>query len=130
MGSKWRKVKLALGLNMCLYTPRNNIVDNDDEDESLPPSSYRHSDAALLSPVANWTSAQPTPGSNRLKFSKSLSRSSSKCLQNHCHTLQMKELRRIHNDEEKLVKIMRSLESLPKDLKAAIEDGRISGSIC
>lgn len=78
MGSKWRKVKLALGLNLCVYTPRNNIADNDEEDGSLPPSSYRHSDAALLSPVADWTSAPPTPGSNRLKLSKSLSRSSSK----------------------------------------------------
>ncbi|XP_022879236.1 uncharacterized protein LOC111396876 isoform X2 [Olea europaea var. sylvestris] len=78
MGSKWRKVKLALGMNLCVYTPRNNIADNDDEDGSLSPSSYRHSDAALLSPVANWTSAPPTPGSNMLKFSKSLSRSSSK----------------------------------------------------
>ncbi|CAI9759750.1 unnamed protein product [Fraxinus pennsylvanica] len=78
MGSKWRKVKLALGLNLCVYTPSNNIADNDEEEGSLPPSSYRHSDAALLSPVADWTSAPPTPGSNRLMFSKSLSRSSSK----------------------------------------------------
>ncbi|KAL2548855.1 Zinc finger (C3HC4-type RING finger) family protein [Forsythia ovata] len=78
MGSKWRKVKLALGLNLCVYAPKNNIADNDEEDGSLPPSSDRHSDAALLSPVADWNSAPPTPGSNRLKFSKSLSRSSSK----------------------------------------------------
>lgn len=77
MGSKWRKVKLALGLNLCVYTPRNHVTDNDDTGDSLPPSS-RRSDAALLTPPDDWTSAPPTPASNRLRLSKSLSRSSSK----------------------------------------------------
>ncbi|KAH7537429.1 hypothetical protein FEM48_Zijuj03G0091900 [Ziziphus jujuba var. spinosa] len=49
MGSRWRKVKLALGLNLCVYVPRTL--------EDSPPSSIdsaeRLSDAALLSP-ANW----------------------------------------------------------------------------
>ncbi|KAL0322325.1 UNVERIFIED_CONTAM: E3 ubiquitin-protein ligase WAV3 [Sesamum calycinum] len=77
MGSKWRKVKLALGLNLCVYGPNNHVVDNDDDEDSLPPSE-RRSDAALLSPPDDWTSAPPTPTSNKLKLSKSLSRSSSK----------------------------------------------------
>ncbi|KAL2227727.1 UNVERIFIED_CONTAM: hypothetical protein Sindi_2131400 [Sesamum indicum] len=71
MGSKWRKVKLALGLNLCVYGPNNHVVDNDDDEDSLPPSE-RRSDAALLSPPGDWTSAPPTPTSNKLKLSKSL----------------------------------------------------------
>ncbi|KAG6389749.1 hypothetical protein SASPL_151222 [Salvia splendens] len=74
MGSKWRKLKLAFGLNLCVYSPRNHVADNDDS----PPPSQRRSDAALLSPPGDWTSAPTTPSSNRLRFSKSLSRSSSK----------------------------------------------------
>ncbi|KAG6412707.1 hypothetical protein SASPL_125392 [Salvia splendens] len=77
MGSKWRKVKLAFGLNLCVYTPRNHVADNDDDEDSPPPSE-RRSDAALLSPPGDWTSAPTTPSSNRLRLSKSLSRSSSK----------------------------------------------------
>lgn len=77
MGSKWRKVKLAFGLNLCVYSPRNHVADNDDDEDSPPPSE-RRSDAALLSPPGDWTSAPPTPSSNRLRLSKSLSRSSSK----------------------------------------------------
>ncbi|KAL9165725.1 hypothetical protein ABFS82_06G189400 [Erythranthe guttata] len=82
MGSKWRKVKLALGMNLCVYGPRNHVADNDDDYDSLPPPppSQRRSDAALLSPPCDWTSvpATPAPASNRLRLSKSLSRSSSK----------------------------------------------------
>ncbi|KAG8380510.1 hypothetical protein BUALT_Bualt06G0023200 [Buddleja alternifolia] len=80
MGSKWRKVKLALGLNLCVYGPTNHVADNnDDDDDSLPPPSERRSDVALLSPPGDWTPAPPTPlPSNRLRLSKSLSRSSSK----------------------------------------------------
>ncbi|XP_051130823.1 E3 ubiquitin-protein ligase WAV3 [Andrographis paniculata] len=79
MGSKWRKVKVALGLNLCVYTPRNHAVADDaDDDADTPPPSGRRSDAALLSPPGDWTSAPSTPASNRLRLSKSLSRSSSK----------------------------------------------------
>nr|GLL23227.1 uncharacterized protein LOC109187877 [Ipomoea trifida] len=75
MGSKWRKAKLALGLNLCTYVP--SIHDDDDNDDkgslssakAAPPSS-KHSGGALPSPV--------TPGSHGLKLSKSLSRSSKK----------------------------------------------------
>ncbi|KAJ4849794.1 hypothetical protein Tsubulata_029045 [Turnera subulata] len=70
MGSKWRKAKLALGLNLCVYVPRTL------EDSPSHPSE-RLSDAALLSPT-NWDSRPmtPTPSSNGLRLSKSGSKSS------------------------------------------------------
>lgn len=65
MGSKWRKAKLALGLNMCLYVPR-------DPDEDSSPSSSRLSDAVSLSPASALSrgSSTPTPSSSGLRFSK------------------------------------------------------------
>ncbi|KAL5569337.1 hypothetical protein UlMin_025912 [Ulmus minor] len=76
MGSKWRKAKLALGLNLCLYVPRTL----EDSPHASMDSSERLSDAALLSP-ANWAlsssrPATPTPSSHGLKLSKSGSKSS------------------------------------------------------
>ncbi|KAH8497299.1 hypothetical protein H0E87_019832 [Populus deltoides] len=70
MGSKWRKAKLALGLNLCVYVPRTL-------DDSAAPSSERLSDAALLSPK-NWDSRPmtPTPSSHGLRLAKSGSKSS------------------------------------------------------
>ncbi|KAJ9159929.1 hypothetical protein P3X46_025379 [Hevea brasiliensis] len=70
MGSKWRKAKLALGLNLCAYAPRTL-------EDLPPPASERLSDAALLSP-ANWDSRPmtPTPSSHGLRLSKSGSKSS------------------------------------------------------
>ncbi|KAL5733507.1 hypothetical protein ACOSQ2_033199 [Xanthoceras sorbifolium] len=77
MGSKWRKAKLALGLNLCVYVPRTL-------EESPPPpsidSTERLSNAALLSP-ANWDTYSPqpmtpTPSSHGLRLSKSSSKSS------------------------------------------------------
>ncbi|KAI3508687.1 hypothetical protein L1887_23699 [Cichorium endivia] len=77
MGSKWRKVKMALGSNLCVYVPPA------DGDVS-PPHSERCSDAALLSPVPDqWSlggsATVPRPWSPALRLSKSLSRSSKKC---------------------------------------------------
>ncbi|KAG6735732.1 hypothetical protein POTOM_061604 [Populus tomentosa] len=70
MGSKWRKAKLALGLNLCVYVPRTL-------DDSAAPSSERLSDAALLSPT-NWDSRPmtPTPSSHGLRLAKSGSKPS------------------------------------------------------
>ncbi|KAG2729872.1 hypothetical protein I3760_01G269000 [Carya illinoinensis] len=78
MGSKWRKAKVALGLNLCMIVPRTL--------EDSPPSleaSERLSDAALLSP-ANWSTlssrpSTPTPSSYGLRLSKSGSKSSKTC---------------------------------------------------
>ncbi|CAE6076282.1 unnamed protein product [Arabidopsis arenosa] len=71
MVSKWKKMKLALSLNLCNYLPRTL--------EEEPPSSAlnsaeRLSDAALLSPL-NWPMT-PTPSSYRIRLSRSSSKSS------------------------------------------------------
>lgn len=68
---------MALGMNLCVYVPGS---ENSGDSSSSP--SERLSAAALLSPVTDWSlqtaAAPPTPGSNGLKLSKSLSRSSKK----------------------------------------------------
>ncbi|CAH9129999.1 unnamed protein product [Cuscuta epithymum] len=77
MGSKWRKAKLALGLNLCTYVPRTDLEDDFEEKGSL--SSIKAAAAALSSTVV--VGALPstaTPVSHGLKLSKSLSRSSKK----------------------------------------------------
>ncbi|KAF5733740.1 hypothetical protein HS088_TW16G00180 [Tripterygium wilfordii] len=68
MGSKWRKAKLALGRNLCVYDPRTL------EDSAPPDSTERLSDAALLSTPITPT----TPSSPGLSLSKNLSSKSSK----------------------------------------------------
>lgn len=78
MGSKWRKAKLALGLNLCVLVPRTL----EDSAPSLE-DSERLSDAALLSP-ANWGPGSSQPGtptssSHGLRLSKSSSKSSKIC---------------------------------------------------
>lgn len=70
MGSKWKKAKLALGLNLCVFVPRTL------DDMDSPPAteiSERLSDAALLSPSR---SATPVASSHGFKLSKSASKSS------------------------------------------------------
>ncbi|GAV62657.1 zf-RING_2 domain-containing protein/VWA_3 domain-containing protein [Cephalotus follicularis] len=76
MGSKWRKVKLALGLNMCMYVPHQSL----DESSSCSATSTtaRFSDAVSLSPQGNDLDAHdfrpttPTPSSSALRLSKSV----------------------------------------------------------
>lgn len=63
--SKWERVKLLLGMKLCVYVPRNN--------DGLPPPSESISGAALL-PAA--VSPATTPSSRWSKLSASLSRSS------------------------------------------------------
>ncbi|KAA8550376.1 hypothetical protein F0562_002060 [Nyssa sinensis] len=75
MGSKWRKAKLALGLNMCVYVPRTL----EDSSSSVGPAG-RFSDADLLSPSLSPASRSsdcrlempttPTPSSSGLRLSK------------------------------------------------------------
>ncbi|KAK7270350.1 hypothetical protein RIF29_23428 [Crotalaria pallida] len=77
MGSKWKKAKVALGMNLCMLVPRT-LDDDDDSPPSSTVVSERLSDAALLSP-ADMTSSRPTtpvPSLYGLKLSKSSSRSS------------------------------------------------------
>ncbi|XP_050384775.1 E3 ubiquitin-protein ligase WAV3-like isoform X2 [Argentina anserina] len=76
MGSKWRKARMALGLNLCVYLPKTL----EDSSPSSVDSEERLSDAALLSP-ANLGSSRPqtpTPSSHGLKLSRSGSKSTSK----------------------------------------------------
>ncbi|KAI3776700.1 hypothetical protein L1987_46488 [Smallanthus sonchifolius] len=79
MGSKLRKVKMALGSNLCVFVPK------DDDTDVSPPQSERCSDAALLppAPAEQWSlggSATTTRlWSPALLLSRSLSRSSKKC---------------------------------------------------
>ncbi|CAL0316095.1 unnamed protein product [Lupinus luteus] len=78
MGSKWKKAKVALGMNLCMFVPTTL-----DENDSSPPTvvSQRLSDAALLSPAAKWDmgSSRPTtpvPSIYGFKLSNSSSKSS------------------------------------------------------
>lgn len=79
MGSKWRKAKLALGLNLCVHVPRK-LEDSPPTSDDGSTSTERLSDAALLSP-GNWdmgrsTPMTPTPSSHGLRLSRSASKSS------------------------------------------------------
>lgn len=69
MGSKWRKAKVALGLNLCLYVPKTL-------EDSSPPR--RSDDAVSLSPVIVQRPSTPTPSSSGLRLPRSMSKSSSK----------------------------------------------------
>ncbi|KAK8531833.1 hypothetical protein V6N13_131191 [Hibiscus sabdariffa] len=85
MGSKWRKAKLSLGLNLCAYLPRTS----DDDDYCSLPSTERLSDAALLSPSnsANMAASRPmtpSPSAHGLRLPRSLSRSASKSSKQTC----------------------------------------------
>ncbi|XP_062082121.1 E3 ubiquitin-protein ligase WAV3-like [Humulus lupulus] len=75
MGSKWRKAKLALGLNTCLYAPQTS----EDSSPSNGVVATRLSDAALPTPPAlsptdhgsDYRPTTPTPSSSGLRLSKS-----------------------------------------------------------
>ncbi|KAK8550913.1 hypothetical protein V6N13_119414 [Hibiscus sabdariffa] len=89
MGSKWRKAKLALGMNMCLYVPHQELensspspstsIKHHHRDTASVPSRFS-SDAVPLSPVSpagnDCRSTTPTPSSSGLRVSKSASKSS------------------------------------------------------
>ncbi|KAJ1425939.1 Zinc finger, RING-type [Sesbania bispinosa] len=73
MGSKWKKVKLAIGLNMCIQVPKNH--------GSFPfvPQLRHHIFRPAFSPSGNasgYRPTTPTPSSSGLRLSKSKSRSS------------------------------------------------------
>ncbi|CAH1437916.1 unnamed protein product [Lactuca virosa] len=68
--SKWRKVKLALGLNTCLYVPKTA-----DDNESPPSPSSR---SRKSSDIRHRMPTTPTPSSSGLQLSKYSIKSSSK----------------------------------------------------
>ncbi|CAI0442747.1 unnamed protein product [Linum tenue] len=69
--SKWRKAKLALGLNLCVFVPRTL------DDLPATTSTERVSDVALLSPTS-WDARPmtPVPSSHGLKLPRTGSKSS------------------------------------------------------
>ncbi|CAH8362432.1 unnamed protein product [Eruca vesicaria subsp. sativa] len=67
MGSKWRKAKVALGVNLCLYVPK-----------TLEEESRRSDDTVSLSPVTVRRPTTPVPSSSGLRLPRSFSKSSSK----------------------------------------------------
>ncbi|KAJ0657291.1 hypothetical protein HanLR1_Chr14g0545341 [Helianthus annuus] len=68
--SKWRKMKLALGLNTCLYLPKT--TDDDESVNSRAHAPPRGSDVRCLMPTT------PTPSSSGLQMSKYGVKSSNK----------------------------------------------------
>lgn len=59
MGSKWRKAKLALGLNMCLYVPPTDVEQRDSSSSPSP---------ARLFSRSSHGSITPTPSSSGLRL--------------------------------------------------------------
>lgn len=59
MGSKWRKAKLALGLNMCLYVPPTDVEQRDSSSSPSP---------ARLFSRSSHGSTTPTPSSSGLRL--------------------------------------------------------------
>ncbi|GAB2222720.1 hypothetical protein Droror1_Dr00016844 [Drosera rotundifolia] len=53
MGSKWRKAKAALGLNLCLYVPSRSV--EEEEEDPSPAIDVSMSDAALLGRPVGWS---------------------------------------------------------------------------
>ncbi|KAB2018557.1 hypothetical protein ES319_D08G237500v1 [Gossypium barbadense] len=88
MGSKWRKAKLALGMNMCLYVPHQKLEDSLPSSSSSSASSTSianvasrfSTDAVPLSPVSpsgnDCRPTTPTPSSSGFRVSKSSPKSS------------------------------------------------------
>ncbi|KAF8098870.1 hypothetical protein N665_0256s0001 [Sinapis alba] len=66
MGNKWRKAKVALGVNLCLYVPKTLE------------ESRRSDDAVSVSPVTVPRPTTPVPSSSGLWLPRSFSKSSSK----------------------------------------------------
>ncbi|XP_074366616.1 E3 ubiquitin-protein ligase WAV3-like isoform X1 [Apium graveolens] len=72
MSSKWRKAKMALGLNSCLYVPKTL-------DDAPPAAGTRFSDVPSLSPTVSQrprTPTTPTPSSSGLRLPKHTTKSS------------------------------------------------------
>lgn len=78
MGSKWKKVKMALGLNLCAFVPANHFAGDDPDDVSSPSSELRPAATIPARTPEDSPSAPPTPGSIKMRLSKSLNRASSK----------------------------------------------------
>lgn len=69
---------MALGLNLCAFVPANHLAGDDPDDVSSPSSELRPAAAMPPRTLEDSPSAPPTPGSIKMRLSKSLSRASSK----------------------------------------------------
>ncbi|KAI9087455.1 hypothetical protein K1719_030595 [Acacia pycnantha] len=76
MGSKWRKLKLALGLNLCVHVPRD-IDDSSPSQNSTARfiGSYSPSDVSPSGDSSSHCSTTSTPSSFALQLTKSGSKS-------------------------------------------------------
>lgn len=82
MGSKWRKAKLALGLNTCLYVPQTSEDSSPSNDVAPARFSDVVSPSSMLSPTGHAAACQPTtptPSSSGLRLSKNGAKSSKVC---------------------------------------------------
>lgn len=82
MGSRWRKAKLSLGLNLCVYVPKTlddySPLPSDDSTARTPDSAVASPASAGASDIRALMPTTPTPASSGLRLSKSGSRSSKK----------------------------------------------------
>ncbi|KAE9620568.1 hypothetical protein Lal_00018929 [Lupinus albus] len=82
MGSQWRKVKLAFGLNTCVHIP-TDLYDFSSSLNSTPARfSVTTSSSAVVSPAGDtsgYCPTTPTPSSSRLWLPKSVSKSLETC---------------------------------------------------
>ncbi|KAL6276140.1 hypothetical protein ACE6H2_019741 [Prunus campanulata] len=83
MGSKWRKAKLALGLNTCLYVPQTKEAGEESSPSSNDVVASRFSDAvsssSMISPTGLGSDCRPTtptPSSSGLRLPKTGTKSS------------------------------------------------------
>ncbi|XP_008226012.1 PREDICTED: uncharacterized protein LOC103325597 [Prunus mume] len=83
MGSKWRKAKLALGLNTCLYVPQTRETGEESSPSSNDVAASRFSDAvsssSMISPTGLGSDCRPTtptPSSSGLRLPKTGTKSS------------------------------------------------------
>ncbi|KAF7823378.1 E3 ubiquitin-protein ligase WAV3-like [Senna tora] len=72
MGSKWRKVKLALGFNMCVYVPPRALDDPspslNSADAARFSDAYSHSCVSAADESSGYRPMTPTPSSSGLRL--------------------------------------------------------------
>ncbi|KAK7261336.1 hypothetical protein RIF29_27645 [Crotalaria pallida] len=77
MGSKWRKLKLAIGMNMCVHVPKTIDHSTTSPSSSLNSVTSLSDDVLPSGDVSGQNPTTPTPSSSGLRLSKSGSKSKS-----------------------------------------------------
>ncbi|KAE9585764.1 hypothetical protein Lal_00009950 [Lupinus albus] len=75
MGSKWKKLKLAIGINMCVFTPKT--MDRSTSSSSIKSATTFPGDVSPSGDVSGHISTTPKPSSSVPRLSKSGSKSKS-----------------------------------------------------